>query len=154
VPNKEVSMRVGGLLKRKEVLVITIREHETVAQAARLLIQHGIGALPVTDSKGAPVGLISERDLVQVLDSDEDEVRSLPASRIMRAPAPSCGEDATVREVMRRMTRHRLRHLIVVTGEELVGVISVGDLVKHRLEELETETGVLRDYVAGQRARR
>ncbi len=147
-------MRVGGLLKQKEALVVTIREHETVAQAARLLIEHNIGALPVTDSKGAPVGLISERDLVQALESEEGEVRSLSASRVMRAPAPSCGEDATVREVMGRMTRDRLRHLIVVTDEELVGVISVGDLVKHRLEELETETGVLRDYVAAQRARR
>lgn len=147
-------MRVGGLLERKGSLIVTIREHETVAQAARLLVQHNIGALPVVDSTGAPVGLISERDLVKVLDGKEVEVRSLPASRVMRTPAPSCSEGDTVQEVMGRMTRNRLRHLLVVTDQDLVGVISVGDLVKHRLEELETETGVLRDYVAGQRARR
>jgi CBS domain-containing protein len=71
----------------------------------------------------------------------------------MRRPAPTCRADDPLPGVMARMTRNRLRHLVVVGDDGIVGVVSVGDLVKHRLEQLETETGVLRDYVAAQRAR-
>jgi predicted transcriptional regulator len=70
----------------------------------------------------------------------------------MRRPVPVCSADDSLRDVMARMTRDRLRHLVVLDGDSVTSVISVGDLVKHRLEQLETETGVLRDYVAAYRA--
>lgn len=148
-------MKIGSLLERKGGSVVTIQHHEPVSRAARLLMARKIGALPVTDLDGRPLGLVSERDMVRMVDEGSGEkLSTLPVSQVMRRPAPTCSEAATVREVMARMTRERLRHLVVVADEEIRGVISVGDLVKHRLEELETETGVLRDYVAAQRARR
>jgi len=71
----------------------------------------------------------------------------------MRTPAPTCAPEVSVQDAMLRMTRHRHRHLVVMEGARILGIVSVGDMVRHRLKQLETETGVLRDYVAGQRAR-
>jgi len=81
------------------------------------------------------------------------EIGGLPVEEVMLRPAPTCSPEDDLRGIMERMTRQRLRHLVVVDGDAIVGVLSVGDRVKHRLEELETEAGVLRDYVAAQRVR-
>lgn len=145
-------MRVRQLLEKKRETAITIELNQDVATAARLLMRHGIGALPVTGPDGKVVGLVSERDIVRAVDLSTDGVRERTLDKIMRSPPPACSIDATLQEVMTAMTRERLRHLVVIEDGEIAGVISVGDLVKHRLEQLETETGVLRDYVAARRA--
>ena len=132
--------------------VVTIDAEDTVHRAVRLLMRHEIGALPVVDGR-TPVGLVAERDVVRGLDEYGETVMSHPVSRVMRQPAPTCEADDDIRAVMSRMTRDRLRHLLVLERDTLVGVLSVGDLLKNRLRELETETGVLRDYLAGQRGR-
>ena len=146
-------MSVKELLGGKASRVITAPTTATVTEAARLLMRHGIGGLPVVDDRGALVGFVSERGLVDALDRHEREVHDQRLGTIMQVPAPVCRADDSLQHVMRRMTRDRLRHLVVVDGGAITGVISVGDLVKSRVAQLEVETGVLRDYVAAQRAR-
>ena len=145
-------MRVGDLLQTKKQNVITIDAQADVRTAVRLLMEHGVGALPVLNADGALTGVISERDIVRAVHVNLDYLRTARIDRIMRHPAPVCTPDESLHEVMSRLTRERVRHLVVVEDGRPVGVVSVGDLVKHRLEQLETEAGVLRDYVAARRA--
>lgn len=155
-------MSVRDLLKKKPKGVITVESTATVGRAAELLMDRGIGGLPVIELPGSSlVGFVSERDIVDAVDSHEsedvltDSIRALPVTSVMTKPPPVCRTDHAIREVMARMTRDRLRHLVVLDdSDEIAGVISVGDLVKDRLEQLEVEAGVLRDYVAGQRAKK
>jgi CBS domain-containing protein len=147
-------MKVRELLTRKPTGFVSIEPSATVAAAAGLLMERGIGGLAVTEGDGGKlVGFLSERDIVRVLTTRTKDVRAVPVSTVMHRPAPVCETTAPIREVMARMTRERLRHLVVTDGNNVAGVISVGDIVKHRLEQLETEAGVLRDYVAAQRAK-
>jgi CBS domain-containing protein len=134
--------------------VITVPAGSEVRTAVRLIMDQGIGGLPVVSAAGAVVGFIAERDIVAALHRKAAGVVGLTVDEIMRRPAPMCTGDDPLDQVMARMTRERLRHLVVLEDGALSGVISVGDLVRHRLEQLETEAGVLRDYVAAQRASR
>ena len=108
----------------------------------------------MVDETGGLAGFLSERDVVAAVDRSPLGVRHLRVEQCMQRPAPTCRSEDSLPEVMARMTRERLRHLVVVQGTAIAGVLSVGDLVKYRLEQLEMETGVLRDYVAAQRAGR
>jgi CBS domain-containing protein len=143
--------RVGEILRRKGSSVVTVAASASVSTAVELLMRHGVGGLAVVDVRGALTGFVSERDLIAALHRDNADMRQARVGTIMRAP-PTCRADDTVRSIMTRMTTERLRHLVVMEDDQAIGVVSVGDIVKHRLEELETETGVLRDYVAAQRA--
>jgi CBS domain-containing protein len=147
-------MNVGTLLRRKERTdTIVISARASVAEAARLMMQHGVGGLPVVDEAGSLIGFVSEREVTSAVDGSSPNVRSVAVTDCMKRPAPLCHGTDAVTDVMARMTRERLRHLVVLDDGKVTGVISVGDLVKHRLEQLETEAGVLRDYVAAQRAK-
>ncbi len=146
-------MTVRDLLTRKPTGVVSVKPTVNVADASRRLIDEGVGGLPVVDEKGRLVGFLAERDVVALVDSKTSDVRDTPVSAAMRRPAPVCSADESLRTAMTRMTRERLRHLVVMDGDRIAGVISVGDIVKQRLEQLETEAGVLRDYVAAQRAK-
>jgi CBS domain-containing protein len=148
------AMQVRELIQKKRVPeVITLPLSADLATAAGLLMRHNIGGLPVVKADGQLVGFVSERDIVRAVDHTGDGIRQIPVKAFMRSPAPICTADELLNTVMTRMNRERLRHLVVVDGERVAGVLSVGDLVKHRISELETETGVLRDYVVAQRAR-
>ncbi len=146
-------MSVSALLQGKPSRVITVSDSEPVADAARRLMEHGIGGLPVVDARGVAVGFLAERDVVAAVTLKPEGLAGIPVREVMRSPAPVCHPADRLPEVMSRMTRERLRHLVVMGDDGILGVISVGDLVKHRLMQLETEAGVLRDYVAAQRAR-
>jgi CBS domain-containing protein len=146
-------MQVRELLLKKSANVVTVQPNTDVLTAVQLLIRHNIGGLPVVAADGSVVGFVAERDVVKGVEANSDALPRQPVERIMQRP-PICRADDTLHEVMSRMTRERLRHLVVVDNGRTVGVISVGDLVKHRLEELELEAGTLRDYVAAQRAAR
>lgn len=148
----EAQMRVRELFRNRRVNVITVTPETTISGATRLLMQHGIGALPVITATGSVVGLVSERDIVQAVDRSPESVGSVPVQQVMRRPAPVCSADTPINDVMQSMTRERQRHLVVLDGGSIAGVVSVGDMVKYRVEQLELETGVLRDYVAAQRA--
>jgi CBS domain-containing protein len=144
-------MRVREILAKKPHRVITVESNAELNTAARLMMRHEIGGLPVVAHGRTPIGFIAERDVVDALDRYDGPIGHLRVESVMR-PLPACTPDDTLAEVMTRMTRHRLRHLVVLDQHALVGVLSVGDLVRHRMEQLETETGVLRDYVAAHRA--
>lgn len=147
-------MLVRELIRKKGPEVVRVERGTDLGTAVRLLMEHGIGGLPVADSDGSPVGFVAERDVARAVDENPGGVRHLPVDTVMQRPAPTCSGEDTLQEVMARMTRDRLRHLVVIESGRIAGVLSVGDLVKQRLEELETEAGVLRDYVAAQRALR
>jgi CBS domain-containing protein len=146
-------MRVREILAKKPPRVITVTPGAELRAAVRLMMEHGIGGLPVVTPGNTPIGFLAERDVVDVVDRYDSPIGHLRVEDVMR-PVPECRADDALEDVMSTMTRHRLRHLVVVDSGRVVGLISVGDLVRYRLEQLETEAGVLRDYVAAQRAAR
>jgi CBS domain-containing protein len=130
---------------------VTIDPDAPLSRAVHLLTSHRIAALPVVNATRALVGLIAERDVIHALGVHGGRCLDMPVHRTMRAP-PLCRPDDPVMRIMERMTWERSRHFLVVDGEgQLSGIVSVGDLVKHRLHELELEAGVLRDYVSAHR---
>ena len=146
-------MHVHDLLDRKPTALITVSADAYVAAAVRLLVTHQIGGLPVVSATGALVGFLDERDIVRATHERFYSFERLHTRDVMR-PAPTCDPHDTIEEAMRRMTLQRQRHLVVTSDGRLIGVISLGDLVKARLEQVEAEAGVLRDYLAAHRASR
>lgn len=144
-------MHVRDLVDKQRV--ITVSPHEEVAKAVRLLFTHNIGGMPVVTPEGALVGFIGERDIVKTMNGHLGPVRHMLVQDVM-GPAASCDPDDSVETVMQRMTSERVRHLVVRENGHVLGVVSVGDMVKYRLGQLEMETAVLRDYVAAQRVSR
>ncbi len=138
-------MKICAILEAKGTSVATARPDITVASAIRTLQERGIGSLIVTENGNTVDGLVSERDIVRGLETHGPELLDLPVSEVMTCPVVACGPDDTVHTAMNEMTRCRVRHLPVVDGGRLCGIISIGDVVKHRLDELEMETNVLRD---------
>lgn len=144
-------MRVRDLLAQKPNKLITIEPDAHLGSAVGLLMAHSVGGLPVMNGDGRVLGFLAERDVVRAVREHAGSVHNLRVDHVMRSAA-TCEAQDTLEEVMQRMTAERLRHLVVRENGRAIGVISVGDIVKHRLEQLETETSVLRDYVAAQRA--
>ncbi len=142
-------MKVQAMLDAKGSEVATTRPDATIATAIGILKQEGIGALVVTGPSGELSGIISERDIVRGLVDHGVDLLKMPVTELMTRSVKTCGPDQNTNDVMAEMTRSRIRHLPVLDGGRLCGIISIGDVVKNRLEELETETNVLRDYIGG-----
>ena len=139
-------MTVHAILKAKGSHVETTSPETTAFSAAWELKIKNIGALVVVSGDGANIlGMISERDLARGISEHGTDLQALPVSKLMTTPVLTCTPDERVTAVMVRMTRHRVRHLPVVDRGRLVGIISIGDVVKHRLDELELEASVLRE---------
>ena len=143
-------MQLSQILRSKGDRIITIGPDASIAQVAEVLRQEKIGAVVVTDGAEKVVGIISERDLVRGIPQHGAKLLDMKVSEIMTASVVTCSADRTVDHVMREMTAGRFRHLPVVENGRLLGVISIGDVVKNRLEELESETDALREYIVGQ----
>ena len=142
-------MKVEAMLAEKGTRVATVRPDATAATVVSLLKLEGIGALVVSDDGKSIQGIISERDIVRGLAEHGAPLLDMSVSELMTSSVKTCRQDANVTDVMIEMTRSRIRHLPVVEDGELCGLISIGDVVKNRLEELETETHVLRDFIVG-----
>jgi CBS domain-containing protein len=142
---------VRELISHRTRTLITVGPQVDVGTAIRLFFTHSIGGLPVVSHDGTVVGFVSERDVVRAVNGHMGPIRNMLVQEVMR-PAPFCDADDTVESVMKQMTAQRLRHLVVRDGGRPIGVVSVGDMVKYQLEQLESERAVLRDYVAAQRA--
>jgi predicted transcriptional regulator len=141
-------MSIESILRHKGTEVATIRPEASIKSAADWLRARNIGALVVTSGQ-AVLGLVSEREIVHALSRYGDTAASMPVNEIMRSGVITVSPDASVNRVMTLMTRHRVRHMPVLRDGKLAGIISIGDVVKHRLEDLELETTVLRDlYIA------
>ncbi len=119
-----------------------------MSDAVRLLNERRVGALVVEDSGGALAGIVSERDIVRSLAAHGASALDLPVSRVMTSDVITTVESATVQSVMSEMTEGRFRHLPVMDQGRLAGIVSIGDVVKHRLAEMEDEQQALREYIA------
>jgi CBS domain-containing protein len=142
-------MKVNAMLAAKGDKVVTVRPDATIATVVQMLKLEGIGALVVSDDGTRILGIISERDVVRALVDHGEEVLKMRVSELMTRSVKTCEPDANIKDVMAEMTRSRIRHLPVERNGKLCGIISIGDVVKNRLEELEAEASVLRDYIVG-----
>ena len=146
-------MKVDIVLKTKGRSVETIRGDQSIVMALHKLSSLGIGALVVSDEGQRVEGMVAERDIVRGLSKHGARVMDLAVSDVMSKSFPVCSVDDTLRQVMEQMTRTRNRHVPVVDEGGLRGLISIGDVVKHLVDEVELESRVLRDYVGGRLSR-
>jgi CBS domain-containing protein len=140
-------MTVSTILAGKSRDVFTLPPHRTLHEAVRVLAEKKIGAIMITGADGSIKGILSERDIVVALSKSGAGVLDEPVSSHMTAKVVHCDENHRVTEVMAMMTNGRFRHMPVVKDERLVGIISIGDVVKHRIAETEAESRSLRDYI-------
>ncbi len=143
-------MSIDSILRRKGTDVATIAPEASIKRAADRLLAKNIGALVVT-SGDAVLGLVSEREIVHAFSRHGDEAGSMPVKEIMQHGVTTVSPDDSVNRAMSLMTHHRVRHMPVLRDGKLAGIVSIGDVVKHRLEDLELETNVLRDVYAAAR---
>jgi CBS domain-containing protein len=139
---------IEHILRRKGHEVATVTAEATVAEAVDLLREHNIGALVVVSEERPVIGIFSERDVVRELGARGPAVLDRPVQQLMSTEVTTCDRRTTASELMRLMTDRRIRHIPVVEERTLVGIVSIGDVVKHRLDELEAETETLHDYLA------
>ena len=144
-------MKVKAMLAVKGSKVATTRPYTAIATAIRMMKLEGIGALVVSDDGETLSGILSERDIVLGLVDHGRELLEMRVDELMARAVKTTTLEANIKDVMAEMTRSRVRHLPVLDGGKLCGIVSIGDVVKNRLEELETETNVLRDYAISQR---
>ncbi|WP_425309319.1 CBS domain-containing protein [Ammonicoccus fulvus] len=142
-------MKVQDVVNRKGTDVVTIRSDDTVAQLVTLLHQNRIGAVVVSDDSGCVHGIASERDVVRGLAEHGAAVLEQPVSSLMSRDVHTCSPGEDIAVLAERMTTLRIRHLPVLTDEQLAAIISIGDVVKSRLDQLTDERNQLISYVQG-----
>jgi CBS domain-containing protein len=140
-------MTVGIILAGKGREVVTIEPSASLAEAAWLLAEKRIGAALILGADRRIVGIISERDIVRALAQGGVGALDEPVSRTMTRKVETCTESEAVSSIMERMTAGKFRHMPVVDQGRIVGVVSIGDIVKHRLSEMERESVAMRDYI-------
>lgn len=141
-------MNVSSILRSKGSTVETARPDWTVARVCERLNECGVGALVVSMNGRRVDGIVSERDVIRQLASAGPMILDLPVADIMQRNVVTCSRDDNIAHLMETMTRHRFRHLPVVETGELVGIVSIGDVVKARIQETEREATALREYIA------
>lgn len=142
------AMLVEGLLKTKGDGVATVAASSTVADAVNLLAEHRVGALVVSDDGSTVSGIVSERDVVRALAEGGDGLLARQVGSIMTSDVVTCGLQTTADELSRWMTERRIRHVPVVVDGRLAGIVSIGDVVKDRIRDLESETQTLHEYIS------
>jgi CBS domain-containing protein len=140
-------VQISQLLRSKGREVATVDGGESVRTALELLARHGVGALVVSSDGRHIDGIVSERDVARGLHERGAALLTDPVSSVMTAEVHTCGPDAGVHELARTMTDRRVRHVPIVEDGVLAGIVSIGDVVKARLDELETERAQLVDYI-------
>lgn len=141
-------MKVSALLDQKGRTVHTTSGAASVADAAKMLVERRIGALLVVDGEGKAVGILSERDIVTGMASKGGDLTNVAVDSLMTTDVVKCAPDDSVVQLMAKMTKRRVRHLPVYEGKKLIGIVSIGDAVKSRIEEIEAEATALREYIA------
>ena len=140
-------MHVAALLKRKGGQVIAASPDAPVTEVARILAQNRIGAVLVMDGDGRPVGILSERDIVRSIAAEGQAALARRASELMTRDVVTCSPSDTVSQMMALMTQRRIRHVPVMEDGRVVGLVSIGDVVKARIDDAELEVESLRGYV-------
>jgi len=141
-------MNVDQILSRKGRDVVSIEVDRSLAEAARLLSERRIGAVVVLDGKKPVAGILSERDIVKAVAAQGAQALDEPVSRFMTGQVITCTGGSSINELMELMTQQKFRHVPVVEGGRLAGIISIGDVVKQRVEEVEAETQAIKEYIA------
>ena len=144
-------MRISDVLRVKGTQVVTVTPDTRVRRLLAVLAEHRIGAVVVSHDGAAVDGIASERDIVRALARRGAAVMSEPVTAIHTAEVHTVTPQTPIEEVMRMMTEHRVRHTPVVDDNGLQGIVSIGDVVKIRIDELETERTALTDYITGSR---
>ncbi|HYZ49113.1 MAG TPA: CBS domain-containing protein [Sphingomonas sp.] len=139
-------MTIAAILKGREGQVISVAPDTRVADAIALLAEKRIGALPVLDD-GRVLGIFSERDVIYCLATNGAAALAMPVSEVMTAPVQTVEPNQSVLGALSLMTRRRFRHLPVIEGDSLVGFVSIGDLVKYRIDKIEAEAAAMREYI-------
>lgn len=139
-------MNIQAILGDKGAEVSTVSADSKLSEAVRVLGERRIGALPVVEGDRV-VGIISERDVIYCLKDHGAEVLDWPVSRLMSSPAITVDPSTEVLSALALITQRRVRHLPVVSGGRLVGIVSIGDLVKYRIERIEFEAQAMREYI-------
>jgi CBS domain-containing protein len=140
-------MTVSTILAEKGREVVTIEPGASLADAAQLLAEKRIGAALIVGADRRIAGIISERDIVRAFAARGAAVLDEPVSRAMTREVETCNESETISSIMERMTAGKFRHVPVVEQGRLAGIVSIGDVVKHRLHEMERESAAMRDYI-------
>src|SRR4249919_539887 len=140
-------MTVKTILSTKGGDIVSIEPTATLETAVKTLGKHRIGALLVLGPDRRVIGILSERDIVRAISERGAEVLTQPLSQVMTRKVVTCGQTETVGTIMERMTTGKFRHVPVIDQDQVVGVISIGDVVKYRLHEMEKESAALRDYI-------
>jgi len=141
-------MNVATILKQKGRSVTTVPPAMTLLEVAKRLAQRRIGVLVVVGARGGVEGIVSERDIIRALSEVGADCLQWPAAEVMTSQVVTCKETDTLDDLMAMMTQRRIRHLPVVTDGDLVGIISIGDVVKHHMAEIEMEATAMRTYIA------
>ena len=141
-------MTVAAILQGKPERLIGLPDSKSLADAAKLLSEERIGALVIRNAGGDMIGILSERDIVRAIAREGTGVLDKPVSTIMTRDVICCTPQDSVAEVMGMMTARRFRHLPVKNNGKLIGMVSIGDVVKARVEEAEGEAAQLREYIA------
>jgi CBS domain-containing protein len=144
-------MRISDVLRAKGSQVVTVTPDTDVRHLLTVLAKHRIGAVVVSRDGTSVDGIASERDIVRALAERGAAVLSEPITAIQTAEVRTVAPETSLEEVMRMMTEHRFRHLPVVVDGTLRGIVSIGDVVKKRIDELESERTALTDYITGTR---
>lgn len=140
-------MNVATILKHKGSEVVTTDPATRLGEIARILHDNRVGCIVVVDEANKVIGIVSERDIVICLARQGAEVLEQPVGRCMTSRVHTCTRTDTLEKLMGEMTAHRFRHLPVVEDGELIGLVSIGDVVKQRIAETEMEASSLRDYI-------
>jgi CBS domain-containing protein len=140
-------MSVTLILNGKGRDIITLSPEHTIAEAARMLAERRIGAVIITSNDGVIAGILSERDVVRSLATSGAGALEHPVSLHMTAKVETARESDTIPSIMEKMTKGKFRHMPVVEDGRLIGIVSIGDVVKHRLAEMEAETQAMREYI-------
>ncbi len=144
-------MRVKDILRHKGDHVISVNANDSLTSAIRLMHRESIGAVAVLSPRGGLLGMLSEREVVTALARELDRALLLRCADVMLSNPPICRPEATIQELAKTMTQARVRHLPVVSEDELLGIISIGDITKAQLNEKELENNVLQDLLRGAR---
>jgi CBS domain-containing protein len=140
-------MIVKNILADKRGDVVTIEPTAVIAAAVKLLAERRIGAVVILGADNRIVGILSERDIVRALAERGSTTLNEPVSQVMTRDVKTCSEDDSIGELMGRMTTGKFRHMPVVQQGKLIGIVSIGDVVKSRVEEIGHETTALREYI-------
>jgi CBS domain-containing protein len=140
-------VRISGLLRDKGDFVATIAPEATVTEVLAGLAEHGVGALVVTSDGVSIAGIVSERDIVRALHHRGITILNETVATVMTAQVHTCSPDDSVDSLMAVMTERRIRHVPVVVDGAVVGIVSIGDVVKHRVHDLEDENTKLVEYI-------